>query len=37
MTRASAGPRPRRRSRRVNLLWRMVVEIMNEGVAQRIL
>ena len=36
MARASARPRPRRRSGRVNLLWRMAVEIMNEGVAQRI-
>jgi hypothetical protein len=37
MARASARPRLRRRSGRVNLLWRMVVEIMNEGVAQGIL
>jgi hypothetical protein len=37
MARASARPRLRRRSSRVNLLWRMVLEFMNEGVAQRIL
>lgn len=37
MARARAEPSLRRRSSRVNLLWQMVVEIINEGVAQRIL